>query len=214
MVWNEAFDQYGAAVFPPATAAPTELRGDAVVQIWYSPAWYDPPTGLRVAKTVADVVATGRGALVSFPWYLNANATTGPSFESLWLQDVQSNKTCQPPGQMTKDVRHLSSQEQERALGAANCTCYGRGGDVEDSCYDVTDAAQLARVLGGEAALWGEAVDAGNFERAAFLGSTVVAERLWSPRATLDVGDAKRRLVRMQEVMAVRGFADTVLPPF
>ena len=197
IVWNEAFDQYGAATYPPATPAPRQLRADTVVHLWFSPTWYDPPTGLPVAKTLEQVVVTGRDALISFPWYLNANASAGPSFESLYLQDVQSNKTC-----------------ETGAHGELNCTCFGRNGDVEDSCYDVSDQPELlSHVLGGEAALWGEAVNGANVEAATFMAAAVVAERLWSPRTALDVADARRRLGAMRAVMRGRGLAPAGMPP-
>merc|ERR1712217_509124 len=128
-----------------------------------SPMWYDPPTGFSVGTTLDEVVATGRAALISFPWYLTANASLGPSFEQLYLQDVQSNKTCR----MAKS----GGPDPE-------CTCFGRSGDIEDGCYEVTDAADLKRVLGGEAALWGEQVDASNVDSAVLMATAVVAERL------------------------------------
>ena len=194
VVWNEAFDQYGAAAYPPATPPPGELDCATVVHLWYSPEWYDPPTGLSVGKTVADVVRSGRSALVSFPWYLNANASAGPSFAALYLQDVDSNKTCASNG-----------------TGGVNCTCLGRQGDVEDGCYDV---AGDERVLGGEAALWGEAVDGANLLPSVFMAAAVVGERLWSPRDALDVQDAQRRLLLLQAKMEERGLGGTALPPF
>jgi len=194
VVWNEAFDQYGDATYPPATPPPHELRADTVVQLWYNPAWYDPPTGKTVGKTVADVVRSGRAAVVSFPWYLSANASAGPSFAALYVQDVASNKTCAPDG-----------------AGGVNCTCFGRRGDVEDGCYD---AAGDERVLGGEAAMWGEGVDGANLLPAVFMGAAVVAERLWSPRDALDVQNAQRRLLLLQAKMEARGLGGTALPPF
>ena len=122
---------------------------------------------------------------------------SGPSFESIYLQDVQSNKTCAPAsaGDLT-----------------VNCTCFGRGGDVEDSCYDVS-GSELRLVLGGESALWGEGVDASNLNAATFMATSVVAERLWSPRGVLDLADARARLAVMQEVMTWRGFGATGVPP-
>ena len=97
--------------------------------------------------------------LVSFPWYLNVNATAGPSFESMYLQDIQSNKTCIP---------HTSMR----------CTCYGRRGNVETGCYDVSGMPDLLKhVLGGEAALWGEESDGTTLEAGTFMAAAVVADR-------------------------------------
>lgn len=140
-MWNEAFDQYGAAQFPPATPAPSELDEGTLVHVWFSPSWYDPPTGLPVSKTVGEVAETGRDVIISFPWYLNVNATAGPSFASMYLQDVQSNKTCT----MTTEI---AANNAEPSL---QCTCYGRRGDVETGCYDVSNTPEvLNHVLGGE----------------------------------------------------------------
>lgn len=111
------------------------------------------PSGSALKATIA---ASGRDVLVSFPWYLNANATAGPSFRALYLQDVVSNKTCSYINNTLK------------------CTCYGRRGDVEASCYDVSSKPDLLEhVQGGEAALWGENVDGSTVTGAAFMASAV-----------------------------------------
>ena len=133
VAWNEVMDQYGDAHYPPATPVPAELLDSTVIHTWYSPEWYDPPTGLSVARTVHDIAKTGRDVLVSFPWYLSANASTGPSFDSMFFQDVVSNKTC-----------------ASAADGSINCSCFGRRGDVEGGCYDVSGSPEeLKHVLGG-----------------------------------------------------------------
>lgn len=215
VAWNEVMDQYGDAPYPPATPVPTELLSSTVIHTWYSPEWYDPPTGLPVARSVADIAATHHDVLVSFPWYLAANASTGPTFDSMWFQDVQSNLTCAiaNPGSAT------SAQDGSRAETGIpqqqlNCTCFGRRGDVEHGCYDVSDQPELLKhVLGGEAALWGEAVDGGNFEQAVMMAAGVAAERLWSPRATLDVQDARSRMSAMRTKLRSRGFDAAPLPP-
>ena len=71
----------------------------------------------------------------------------------------------------------------------------------------------LKHVLGGEAALWGEAVDGRNFEQAVMMAAGVAAERLWSPRTTLDVQDARRRLSGVRTKLLSRGFDASKLPP-
>ena len=109
--------------------------------------------------STVQVAETGRDVLVSFPWYLNVNATAGPSFESMYLQDIQSNKTYIP---------HTSMR----------CTCYGRRGNVETGCYDVSGMPDLLKhVLGGEAALWGEESDGTTLEAGTFMAAAVVADR-------------------------------------
>ena len=148
---------------------------------------------------------------------LNANASAGPSFSALYLQDVQSNKTCSINNRNNSDGSNDSSSSsstatRELSQAKLNCTCLGRRGDVETGCYEVTGPG-LSRVLGGEAALWGEAVNADNLHAATFMAASVVAERLWSPRETVDVSTARTRLVALQEVMAARGFTESGMPP-
>ena len=48
--------------------------------------------------------------------------------------------------------------------------------------FDGLSAAQLEFVLGGEVDMWGEGVDAANFEPRVFPWATAVGERLWSPK--------------------------------
>merc|ERR1712232_679266 len=86
------------------------------------------------------------------------------------------------------------------------------GGDIENGCYEVV-GVQRDRVLGGEAAIWSEAVDATNLQTTAWMPVAVVAERLWSSRTVLDVDDAWRRLQRMRSHMAKQGFPGSTLPP-
>jgi hypothetical protein len=162
-------DQYGDAHYPPATPVPSELHESTVIHTWYSPEWYDPPTGLPVARTVQEIAETGRDVLVSFPWYLSANASSGPSFESMWFQDVVSNKTCtstaaaaaneknntdtKTTGLQKSSSNTMKTQQQQEQQHDLNCTCFGRRGDVEASCYDVSGSPELLeRVLGAEIA--------------------------------------------------------------
>lgn len=63
------------------------------------------------------------------------------------------------------------------------------------------------RVLGGEAAVWGEHVDATNAISATWPLAAAVGERLWSPSSLQDVEDATRRLFRIRCRMVARGIA-------
>ncbi|PIO75540.1 glycosyl hydrolase family 20, catalytic domain protein [Teladorsagia circumcincta] len=75
--------------------------------------------------------------------------------------------------------------------------------------FQGTDKQKVqARVLGGEAALWGEYVDGTNFISRMWPRASAVAERLWSdPAQTKSYDDAWPRLHEFRCRMMNRGFA-------
>jgi len=64
-----------------------------------------------------------------------------------------------------------------------------------------------ARVLGGEAALWGESVDSLNFDQMAISRLGAFAERFWSPSSVTDPQYFERRSQRLRCLNIKRGFA-------
>jgi N-acetyl-beta-hexosaminidase len=76
-----------------------------------------------------------------------------------------------------------------------------------------TAVVGLGRVLGGEVVMWGEQVDATNFDARVWPRACAVAERLWSPRSITDADIALPRLQAQRCRLVKRGVGAGPLGP-
>lgn len=90
----------------------------------------------------------------------------------------------------------------------SNCSAATTG-----SCFNITNPAEVQRVLGGEAAMWGEQVDQTNFESRVWPRTAAVAERLWSAASVQDPTSALPRLLAQRCRMVRRGVNAAPLQP-
>ena len=78
-------------------------------------------------------------------------------------------------------------------------------GDAADLPADVA-----ARILGGEACMWGEMATAENVDSRIWPRAAAIAERLWSPPDTTDVDDMYRRLDALSQHLEWLGLQHTI----
>lgn len=72
---------------------------------------------------------------------------------------------------------------------------------------------QKSNVIGGEACVWGELVDATNAIQKTWPHAASVAERLWSDEGVRDVDDAYRRLQAFRCRLLARGIRAAPVGP-
>ena len=74
-------------------------------------------------------------------------------------------------------------------------------------------ADQASRIIGCEAALWGEYADDSNWIQIAFPRSTAVSERFWSPAAVNNITEFTDRLELQRCRLVQRGFSVSPVAP-
>ncbi|KAL6463507.1 hypothetical protein MHYP_G00278980 [Metynnis hypsauchen] len=209
MVWQEVFDNG------------VKLKGDTVVEVWMNN---------NVDKELQNVTGSGFTAILSAPWYLDYISygqdwkkyyTVEPlSFEVIAGNNKGLDKDLKADTQIhVWKEKPLYQDEMARITAAGfqtllsspwylNRISYGQdwlGVYKADPQNFNGTAEQKKLVIGGEACLWGEYVDATNLTPRLWPRASAVAERLWSDENVKDVGNAYDRLVKHRCRMVRRG---------
>ena len=210
-----------ADVYSAAAARGARLPPSAVAQVWG-----DRPT-------VAQVARAGYGVVNSNGLYLSGGYSTGGDsvvWEVTALAPVAPNAilSCAPAwGRQTPapDARPRRPPRRSRPrhgpldTGALAClpspaqSIYN-----SDPVPEGLSPSEAARVLGAEAAMWGEVTDEFFLDQKLWLRASVLAERLWTPNATIAArvkpwpasymsADINMRMVRHRCRMLQRGVA-------
>eukprot|EP00040_Diaphanoeca_grandis_P019584 m.103453 g.103453 ORF g.103453 m.103453 type:complete len:593 (+) comp27500_c0_seq1:48-1826(+) len=204
IAWQEAMDHYGDSddnPTPPAAALPNNL----VIEQWLNPVW----NWANLSAITGDSYATtndtwprghkGFRALTTNGWYLDA--TDDFDWSDRYTQEPLTNQTC----------------TYSTATPEGNCSCSCPENPFRDGkchCFDLRyDDDKIKLVLGGEACLWGEHIDASNVQTRAFPRASAVAERLWSDMEVNNATLATSRLTIHRCRMLERGVDVTPLGP-
>ena len=161
---------------------------------------------LRYIKEVITMVA-GSGK-VPMMWSPLAWDSAAPPFGKDAILNIWTGNVAELVYNISATNQLVTSFNWYLPAGGAYASdpqglCSGENGGFE------CDAVQLANIIGGEACLWGEGIDRGNFFTSAWPDLTAVAERLWSPKVPqggLDLLDGDRRRLRVHRCrLASRG---------
>jgi hexosaminidase len=185
--WQEALDHYGDTPTNP-TMPPAGLSRDTALHVWFDPAWE--------WSNMSFVVEEGFRGVKCDSWYLS---DTTLDIWSAYAADPLTDAVCtyagEPPVQ--------------------NCTCQEKPDPTDYGCFNIADPSLIERVIGGEASVWGEQVDATNLLQTLWPRASAVAERLWSPQSVNDAALALPRLTDHRCRLVARGVpASPVQPGF
>ena len=93
------------------------------------------------------------------------------------------------------------------------CVCDQKPDPAYYGCFNISDAAQIARVIGGEACVWGETVDETNLLGTLWPRVSAVAERLWSAPHVNNQTTALPRLADHRCRLVARGIPAAPVAP-
>ncbi|KAH9632776.1 hypothetical protein HF086_015975 [Spodoptera exigua] len=174
MVWQEVFDE-GVA-----------LPSDAIIQVWK-----------RIgAEDMVRILSKGHKVIYSASWYLDRLSNGGdwnhlyiydprlliPHYKGLKLEDVVG-------GEAFEHFSQVLQAKHKVIYSASWYLDYLHNGGDWDKFYTVDPRQMIPRhykdldlnnILGGEACMWGEAVDDRNLISRVWPRSSAVAEKLWS----------------------------------
>lgn len=154
---------------------------DAIVQAW------------QTSNAVAAATAKGHRTIVSAGYYLNLLMPAGYHYA---IDPFATSAAGLAPA-------HAAELRKLNPLLAALVT---------DALVDFPQApltpAQEARILGGEAPLWGEIANDELIDQQLWPRAGAMAERFWSPASATDVADMYRRLAILSDQLNVTGLAD------
>ena len=182
--WQEVADHYGADATNP-TMPPQNLTRDTALHVWLEPQWE--------WYNMSFVVSLGFRGVKCDDWYLSDVSTT---WQHVYAADPLTDAVC------TYDD-----------TGTQNCTCTQPPDPIEYGCFNIKDPALIERVIGGEASVWGEQMDATNVMQLLWPRASAVAERLWSAQRVNNATAALPRIVDQRCRLVARGIpASPVMP--
>lgn len=190
IVWDEALPPPLGGSLPAAEGS--ALPAGVIVQAW------------RGMAAVHRARAAGHEVICSSPYYLDLNHAASCHY------------AFDPEGGAAQheSLEDAIADAPGYALAAA---AYRRfvAGTRADMTHPAV-GADPGRILGGEACMWSELVDAATIDARVFSRLPAVAERLWSPATVTDVDSFYERLQQQRaQLAAVCGIdVDAALPHF
>ncbi|TSP36067.1 Beta-hexosaminidase subunit beta [Bagarius yarrelli] len=190
LVWQEVFDNG------------VKLKADTVVEVWMNN---------KVDQELQNVTKAGFSTILSAPWYLDYI-----SYGQDWQKYYKLNADTQVHvWKENPDYKHEMAKITAAGFHTLlstpwylNRISYGQDWQgvykADPQSFNGT-AEQKKLVIGGEACLWGEYVDATNLTPRLWPRASAVAERLWSDESVKDVESAYTRLVKHRCRMLRRG---------